>query len=86
MGHNLYDVLMMQARNGCGLLPVNYRRLACQDDIDESNIVIKPQEIMFHIGYLEVLLFSNKSSSERGTLYQLKNLLHRTGVPTDPGT
>jgi len=30
-------------------------------------------------------LFSNKSSSERGTLYQLKNLLHQTGVPVDPG-
>jgi len=30
-------------------------------------------------------LFSNKSSSERGTLYQLKNLLHRTGVPTNSG-
>lgn len=30
-------------------------------------------------------MFSNKSSSERGTLYQLKNLLHRTGVPNDPG-
>jgi len=30
-------------------------------------------------------LFSNKSSSERGTLYQLKNLLHRTRVPANPG-
>jgi len=30
-------------------------------------------------------LFSNKSLSERGTLYQLKNSLHGTRVPTDPG-
>jgi len=30
-------------------------------------------------------LFSKKSSIEKGTLYQLKNLLHRTGVPNDPG-
>ena len=30
-------------------------------------------------------LFFKKSSSEKGTLYQLRNLLHRTGVPSDPG-
>jgi len=30
-------------------------------------------------------MFSKKSSAEKGTLYQLKNLLHRTTVPNDPG-
>lgn len=30
-------------------------------------------------------LFSKKSSTERGTLFQLKQLLHRSSVPTDPG-
>ena len=30
-------------------------------------------------------LFKQKSSMEKGTLYQLKNLLNRSSVPTDPG-
>ena len=30
-------------------------------------------------------LFSTKSVSESGTLYQICNLLHRTAVPIDPG-
>lgn len=30
-------------------------------------------------------LFNKNSSAEKGTLYQLKNLLHRTAVPLDPG-
>ena len=30
-------------------------------------------------------LFSTKSVSESGTLYQIRNLLHRTAVPIDPG-
>lgn len=30
-------------------------------------------------------LFNKSSSTEKGTLYQLKNLLHRTAVPLDPG-
>jgi len=30
-------------------------------------------------------MFSKKSSAEKGTLYQLKNLLHRISVPNDPG-
>ena len=29
-------------------------------------------------------LFSTKSVSESGTLYQIRNLLHRTAVPIDP--
>ena len=29
-------------------------------------------------------LFSKKSGSDKGTLYQLKNLIHRTSVPADP--
>ena len=33
-----------------------------------------------------VRLFSKKSSSEKGTLYQLKNALHRTNVPLDPAS
>ena len=36
------------------------------------------------LGDLEVL-FNKNSSAEKGTLYQLKNLLHRTAVPLDPG-
>ena len=31
------------------------------------------------------ILFSTKSVSESGTLYQIRNLLHRTAVPIDPG-
>jgi len=30
-------------------------------------------------------MFSKKSSAEKGTLYQLKNLLYRTSVPNNPG-
>lgn len=30
-------------------------------------------------------LFNKTSNAEKGTLYQLKNLLHRTAVPLDPG-
>ena len=30
-------------------------------------------------------LFSKNSAAEKGTLYQLKNLLHRSAVPLDPG-
>lgn len=30
-------------------------------------------------------LFTKASSGEKGTLYQLRNMLHRTGVPLDPG-
>lgn len=30
-------------------------------------------------------LFSKSSAGEKGTLYQLKNLIHRSGVPIDPG-
>ena len=30
-------------------------------------------------------LFSKKSSAEKGTLYQLRNVLNRSGVPIDPG-
>jgi len=30
-------------------------------------------------------LFNKSSNAEKGTLYQLKNLLHRTAVPSDPG-
>jgi len=33
-----------------------------------------------------VLLFSKKSALEKGTLYQLKNLINRTAVPTEPDT
>ena len=29
-------------------------------------------------------LFTKKSAAEKGTLYQLKNLLNRTAVPLDP--
>jgi len=29
-------------------------------------------------------LYSKESVSEKGTLYQLKNIIHRTNVPTDP--
>ena len=29
-------------------------------------------------------LSSSKSTQEKGTMYQLKNLIHRTGVPNDP--
>ena len=36
------------------------------------------------IGNLEALI-SRRSSTERGTLYQLKNLINRSGVPADPG-
>jgi len=38
--------------------------------------------------FLQVIwsnLFSKKSSVEKGKFYQLKNLLHRTSVPNDPG-
>ena len=31
------------------------------------------------------LLFTNASLSDQGTLSQIKNLLHRTSVPSDPG-
>lgn len=30
-------------------------------------------------------LFNKTSAAEKGTLYQLKNLLHRSAVPLDPG-
>ena len=30
-----------------------------------------------------VLLFSKKSALEKGTMYQLKNLINRTAVPTE---
>ena len=30
-------------------------------------------------------LFNKNSTAEKGTLYQLKNLLHRTAVLLDPG-
>ena len=30
-------------------------------------------------------LFNKTSNAEKGTLYQLKNLLHHTAVPLDPG-
>jgi len=33
-----------------------------------------------------VLLFSKQSAVEKGTLYQLKNLINRTAVPTEPDT
>jgi len=33
-----------------------------------------------------VLLISKKSAVEKGTLYQLKNLINRTAVPTEPDT
>jgi len=33
-----------------------------------------------------ILLFSKKSALEKGTLYQLKNLINRTAVPTEPDT
>ena len=30
-------------------------------------------------------LFNKKSSAEKGTLYQIRNILNRSGVPVDPG-
>lgn len=29
-------------------------------------------------------LYSNKSSTDKGTLFQIKNLVNRTSVPNDP--
>ena len=30
-------------------------------------------------------LFNSKSSAQKGTLYQLQNILNRSGIPNDPG-
>lgn len=32
------------------------------------------------------ILFSTQSASDKGTLFQLKNLVNRSAVPTDPGS
>ena len=30
-------------------------------------------------------MFNSKSSTQKGTLYQLRNILNRSGIPNDPG-
>ena len=39
--------------------------------------------LTFNIGNLATT-FSKASGKEKGTLYQLRNLIHRTNVPSDP--
>ena len=59
--------------------------MACQNDFDEGKSGINEYIVYILIIIFWRHLFSKQSSSERETLYQLKNLVNRSGVPTDPG-
>ena len=64
--------------------------VCCFSRVSESSLFVLKLCASLIIMYclLQVLfdrLFSTKSVSESGTLYQICNLLHRTAVPIDPG-